>query len=202
MPAAPKSASLSKRSTEWFESAVEQTRAFFWNAARACFTFGLFLGGAYLIDSRNNVYIGLLLVGWSFARASTYIQMAYRLSLGRAVLDAVSETRSNTRIELYMKIDAVLEHSAVVATFERLKQRRRIPVEVTIDRWREGLVQRFRTRAELPPEDKSWALVVFEVRAGQLWKNGEYRGSPVIFHEVLIPDESLAEHEYGPVGAA
>lgn len=191
MPASPTPASLSNRSREWFDSAVEQTLSFFWNAARACFTIGLFLGGAYLIDNRSNVYVGLLLVGWSFARASAYVQMVYRLSLGRAVLDAVSETRANTRIEIYMKIDAVLEHPAVVATFERLQQLGRIPVEVTINQWREGLVQRFRARADLPAEHKSWALVVFEVRAGQLWKNGEYRGSPVIFHEVLIPDDSL-----------
>ena len=56
---------------------------------------------------------------------------------------------------------------------------------------RSALVQRFRTAAALPDDHKSWATAVVEIRAGQLWKDGEYRPFPAIFHEVLIPDESM-----------
>ncbi len=68
----------------WLAGIARGASSVTWNALRFSFTVALFVGGAYLVDTRTNVYVGLLLVGWSFARASTYTQMAYRISLGRS----------------------------------------------------------------------------------------------------------------------
>jgi hypothetical protein len=46
------------------------------------------------------------------------------------------------------------------------------------------------------PEHHAVERVTFEVRAGQLWKDGEYRQSPFIHHEVLIPDESMKRESW------
>ena len=159
-----------------------------WNIFRLGFTVGLFFSGAYLIDSRSNVYLGLLLVGWSLVRTSTYV---YRLSFGRLLLEAVAEARAAIRIEIYMKIDAILAHPMCIAAFQRLQALGRIPSDVTVDEWQYALLNRFRSRAEIPAGHQPWEHTVFEVRAGQLWVNGEYRRSSVIWHEILIPDESM-----------
>lgn len=175
----------------WLVGVSRRASSGVWNTLRLSFTVALFIGGAYLVDTRINVYVGLLLVGWSFARASIYAQMAIRLSHFRFLLDAVSETRSAIRMEMYLKIDAILEHPACIAAFERLKGVGRVPAEVTLEKWRQALIERFRNRAKLPAEHKPWAHVVFEIRAGQLWVDGAYRCSSVIYHDVLIPDDSL-----------
>lgn len=165
---------------------------------RGCFTPALFVSGAYLIDTRTQVYLGLLLVGWSFARMSTYTQRVYGLPLGATVVDVAAETRSNTKIEIWMKIDAILGHPAVASVFDRLRKLERVPQDTSLDAWRESLIARFRTREKLSVDNQPWAKVVFEVRAGQLWTNGEYRPLPVLFHQVLVPDEAfLNRHAWG-----
>jgi hypothetical protein len=176
---------------ERFVSIRQQIVSSSWNAVRTAFTVALFLIGAYLIDNRQNVYVGLLLVGWSFARVSTYVQRVYRLSVGRSLLDAVSEVRANTRLEIFVNVGAILEHPAANSAFERLQRINKIPTDATFTSWRDGLLNRFRERAAVEPKHDAWAKVVFEVRSGQLWKDGEYRRSPVMFQEILIPDEAL-----------
>jgi hypothetical protein len=171
---------------EWTAVVVDSLVRGARSLVRGGFTVGLFVGGAYLVDNQRNVYWGLLLVGWSFARASTYLQSPYRLGLGRSLLNAVAESRSNSKLELYLRIDAILEHPRVGEAFERLQRLGRIPPVATLSSWRTAVVERFRSRAVLAPDDPSYAKVVFEVRSGQLWKDGEYRGTSVIFHEILI----------------
>jgi hypothetical protein len=182
---------ISQGLREWFEAARDRVGGKLSNVARGTFTLALFLGGAYLVDARQNTYIGLFLVGWSFGRASTYMLTLYRLSVGRALLGVVADTRCNTTIELYVAVNEVLNHSTVAAAFERLKTSSRIDPDVAFENWRDSAVERYRMRDKVPTEGREYEHVVFNIRAGQLWKNLELQRLPVILHELLIPDESL-----------
>jgi hypothetical protein len=181
---------------EWFADAKHNVHAVGLSTARTLLTVGLFIGGAYLIDSRTNTYAGLLFVGWSFSRVSAYALRAYRLSVGASLLEAVAATRANTRTDLLLRIDAIIGHPAVNAAFDRLKRLGRIQTPVTFAEWRDGLIRRYRAEHDIAPEDNPLERVAFEVRAGQLWKDGEYRQSPFIHHEVLIADESMKRESF------
>jgi hypothetical protein len=161
-----------------------------WNALGAAFTVALFIGGASLVQS-GSAFLGLLLVGWCFVRASTYVQRAYQLTLGRAVLDAVAESRCNTTLTLHIRIDSILEHPTVAAAYERLEKLNRVLPGGSLRQWRDELLTTHRRRASLTDGEAPFASTTFEVRSGQLWKDGEYQALPVMFHEVLIPHDSL-----------
>lgn len=160
------------------------------SAGASLLDLSMFIGGAYLIDSRHSVYFGLLLVGWSCARAAVRSVLGNLLSPS-ALLDTVAETRAASRLDLTLRIDAILEHPAVNAAFERLRALGRIPEATSMEQWRRDLVERFRKLRDLPAEEPARERVSFEFRSGQIWKNREFHYSSIISHEVLIEDEAL-----------
>jgi hypothetical protein len=161
------------------------------NALRWIITAGMFFGGLYLIETQRSLYVGVVFVGWAFIRASAYVQHVYRMPLGPTLLDAASASAANTTIKLMLKIDAVVDHPSLRGAFDRLRAKGRIGPEVVFADWQAGLVRRFREGAQLPEGHRSWEVVSFDFRAGQIWKNGEYSRMSFIFHEVLIPEESM-----------
>ncbi len=161
------------------------------NFVRLAFTVLLFFGGAYLIEKDINVYFGLILVGWSFLRVFKDVRAAYTMPLERSLLDAVSESRAATKISISLKVDGILGHHALGAAFERLKGLGRLSSEVTIEQWRQTLLEKFRKQEGLLSDDPTWAKVEFDIRSGQLWVDGDYRQNSIIYHAILIPDESL-----------
>jgi len=148
--------------------AIRETRWLF-------FPIVIFVFGAYLIDVRRSVYLGLIFVGWSFA--SVYTRLLLREGIGRVLFDAVAETRCDTRLEVSVFIETVLAQPAIAATFERLRALGRLPPDLTVETWRQELVRTYATRRGVSDDSPPVERVVFEVRSGQLWKDGQYRGS-------------------------
>jgi hypothetical protein len=169
----------------------DRVRAAALSTVRQVFTINLFLGGAYLIDTRSNTYLGLFLVGWSILRVSVNALTAYGRAVSPTLIETIASTRANTRIDLWLVIDAITRHRAVFEAFERLKKGRRIPLSVPFEEWRKGLVERYRTRYGTAADDACVKRITFEFRAGQLWKDGEYSAVPFLHHEILIPDSAM-----------
>jgi hypothetical protein len=114
--------------------------------------------------------------------------------MAQHLIDVVAETRAAVTMELYLKIDAILQHPKCVEAFHRLQALKRIPAEVDVAEWQRNLLDKFRERASLPADEQPWAHAVFEIRGSQRWVNGMYQPSPVILYEILIPEDALKSH--------
>ena len=136
-----------------------------------------------MVDTRQNTYVGIILLGWTFARVITYTLTIHRVTVGRVLLDVVSDTRCNTIIRVDVLIAEILGHSDVARALDRLKASGRIESDITVESWRASLMELYRSRRKFPDGEELphyCEQVVFNIRAGQLWKNDQLQQLPVI----------------------
>ena len=162
-----------------------------WMWIRVTFNLVALWIAALVLRSGEHPFWTVALIAWGILglvhESLKFNQFALTLTLG----DIQSETRCHTDAEVWLFVDRILDHPAVVRVFERLRAIDRIPSGTTHAEWRDALIQRLREREKIQDQARSWKRVTFSFHGGKFRVDGATRRQMALDYQLLIPDEAL-----------
>ena len=153
------------------------------------------------IGRRTSIVAALLIaavVTWLFTPFAAVVFLALIVLLelqdrenSRAERFKDAVRASNTRLRISIKLTETLRHPAVRRLLDRLKQVGRVDSSLTEEQWTASLVEAYQERSRR--EDQESEEVVFHIRGERLWVNGRLCETDSLYHEIVIPYESVQQ---------
>ena len=173
-----------ERKLDWLDDNKDALWAISW----AIFSLALILRSISLFDDHAPVWKSVGMLVWGMLGLAAGGVAALRREMSMAIAELAAEQRCNTSVVVYINIDEVLSHPAVVDVFDRLKKLRRVDHGMTHAEWTARISARYREREK---KDKAVEIVKFRLNGGTLYINEELQRDSVMHYVLLIPDEAF-----------